>query len=374
VWTPKASTGTNVNDGGALVFFTVVGGTTPGNYVYALFGGKSTVFRRYNVATNTWSPTSGAGSLAATPGPVTAGAALTTDGTAYIYALQGSGTKTFWRYNVAANTWTDFTPAALPDKVGWGGALTLVGNFVYAFAGSGKANLYRYDIQNNFWSKSGTAPPTPPLKSPPGAVAAGGALTTDGTNNLYAFQGQTSAFWKYDIAANTWTALAQFGTPAAAALTTDQGGALVFVQGLNPKGLFSSLDASRSLVVTGDTDTYVVTNTGTVTLAGPVTVTDDHAPVTCPPGALAPGAAMVCTASYTITQADMSAGAVTNVATAHAGGTDSNPARVTVLAFQAPEPTPPNPAPVEQPSIRVTKAPSSQRVRSGGTATFRSRS
>ena len=37
------------------------------------------------------------------------------------------------------------------------------------------------------------------------------------------------------------------------AATPDQGGALVFDPGLNPEGRFSSLSASRSLTVTGDT-------------------------------------------------------------------------------------------------------------------------
>ena len=69
----------------------------------------------------------------------------------------------------------------------------------------------------------------------PGNVAAGGALTTDGTY-LYAFQGKTNAFWRYDLAADTWTTLAPF------AATTDQGGALVFVPGVNPQGRFTSSD------------------------------------------------------------------------------------------------------------------------------------
>jgi len=79
---------------------------------------------------------------------------------------------------------------------------------------------------------------------------------------------------------------------------------------------------------------YVVTNTGNVTLNGPVTVTDDHvatpATVTCPTGHLKSGDSTTCTASYTITQADIDAGSVTNTATAHANGHDSNTAQATV--------------------------------------------
>ena len=82
---------------------------------------------------------------------------------------------------------------------------------------------------------------------------------------------------------------------------------------------------------------YKVTNTGNVTLAGPVTVTDDKATVTCPAGGLAPGAFMTCTASYTITQTDLDNGSVKNTAQAHANGTDSNQDDETVTAVARPE-------------------------------------
>ncbi|QQS48169.1 MAG: DUF11 domain-containing protein [Acidobacteriota bacterium] len=86
----------------------------------------------------------------------------------------------------------------------------------------------------------------------------------------------------------------------------------------------------------GDTISYSykVTNTGNVTLAGPVTVVDNKATVTCPAGSLAPGAMITCTASYTITQADLDAGSVTNTAKASANGVDSNEDSETVTATQ----------------------------------------
>jgi uncharacterized repeat protein (TIGR01451 family) len=77
---------------------------------------------------------------------------------------------------------------------------------------------------------------------------------------------------------------------------------------------------------------YLVTNTGNVSLAGPVTVVDDKTTVTCPPGGLAVGASMNCSAQYTITQADLNAGSVTNIARAHANGTYSNYDDETVTA------------------------------------------
>ncbi|XOF32871.1 MAG: hypothetical protein ACL93V_12745 [Candidatus Electrothrix sp. YB6] len=73
---------------------------------------------------------------------------------------------------------------------------------------------------------------------------------------------------------------------------------------------------------------YEVTNSGNVTVSGQITVADDKSDdESCPAGDLAPGAAMTCTASYTITQDDLDNGSVTNVATAT--GKDPNDSPVT---------------------------------------------
>ena len=79
-----------------------------------------------------------------------------------------------------------------------------------------------------------------------------------------------------------------------------------------------------------------------MSLAGPVTVADDKTSVVCPAlstvgnedGFLDPNEAVTCTASYSITQADLNGGSVTNVAKASAGGTDSNQDSETVTAVQ----------------------------------------
>ena len=80
---------------------------------------------------------------------------------------------------------------------------------------------------------------------------------------------------------------------------------------------------------------FVVKNTGNVTLAGPFTVNDNKVgAVSCPPGSLAPGASVTCTTNHTITQADLDAGALTNIATASGNGLTSNQAQATVTAQQ----------------------------------------
>jgi uncharacterized repeat protein (TIGR01451 family) len=111
--------------------------------------------------------------------------------------------------------------------------------------------------------------------------------------------------------------------PSAASVTTAPAPGISIVKSA------SASDVAHFLAGQVITYTFVVTNTGNVTLA-PVTVTDTGfsgtgslSPVSCPPGgtgtvaSLAPGAQAVCTATYTLTTADVDAGhlADTGVAT-----------------------------------------------------------
>jgi uncharacterized repeat protein (TIGR01451 family) len=81
---------------------------------------------------------------------------------------------------------------------------------------------------------------------------------------------------------------------------------------------------------------YLVTNSGNVTLSGPFTVSDNKTTnESCPATAtLAPGASITCTSSYTITQADLNAGSVTNIASASNGAVTSPSDTETVTANQ----------------------------------------
>jgi mucin-19 len=64
---------------------------------------------------------------------------------------------------------------------------------------------------------------------------------------------------------------------------------------------------------------YTLTNTGNVTLAGPLVVNDDKVTVNCPAASgLAPNDSLNCTATYTVTQNDLDIGRLTNTATATA--------------------------------------------------------
>ena len=93
--------------------------------------------------------------------------------------------------------------------------LATVGNAdrIYAFQG-GSTAFWRYNITGNSWT---------PMAVAPAAVGAGGALAYDGSSYIYAFRGGGStAFWRYDIAGNSWTAMAN--APA----NVGTGGALAY--------------------------------------------------------------------------------------------------------------------------------------------------
>jgi uncharacterized repeat protein (TIGR01451 family) len=90
----------------------------------------------------------------------------------------------------------------------------------------------------------------------------------------------------------------------------------------------------------GDVIQYAfdVTNTGNVTLAGPVLVTDglteDEACPALGDGDLDVGETATCTASYTVTQADLDNGSIQNTATATVDGQTSAPSSATATAAQ----------------------------------------
>ncbi|MEX3015486.1 beta strand repeat-containing protein [Gymnodinialimonas hymeniacidonis] len=87
-------------------------------------------------------------------------------------------------------------------------------------------------------------------------------------------------------------------------------------------------------VVTYD---YVVTNDGNITITSQITVADNRTSVSCPvlpAGGLAPQATITCTASYAVTQGDLNAGSVTNLATASVTQTLANGSTVTETSPQ----------------------------------------
>lgn len=110
---------------------------------------------------------------------------------------------------------------------------------------------------------------------------------------------------------------------------------------------------------------FLVTNTGNAVLSGPVVISDNlTSNESCP--ALStigdfdnffdPGESITCSATYTILQADATAGSVNNVATASAGGATSAPDNVTIT--------------YSPPVLNVTKSVNPNPVSIGEQATY----
>ena len=111
----------------------------------------------------------------------------------------------------------------------------------------------------------------------------------------------------------------------------------------------STLTLTKTTTATGFTSvggtivySYEVTNSGTVTLSGTLAISDDKiasADISCgavPDGGLVPSASVTCSGTYTVVQADLDAGGVTNKATASLDGVTSNEATATV-PWKAPQ-------------------------------------
>lgn len=86
------------------------------------------------------------------------------------------------------------------------------------------------------------------------------------------------------------------------------------------------------------TYSYNISNTGSSNVPGPITISDNKiANVSCPSGDLAAGASMTCTATYTITQADIDGLSISNTALALSSSGSSNVGAATVTAILNPK-------------------------------------
>ena len=180
---------------------------------------------------------------------------------------------------------------------------------------------------------SGTGTP-PAISCPVTELAPAASTTCTGT---YAV---TQA--DLDAGSVTNTATANGTDPGGAAVVSDPSTATVTAD-QTPALLLDKSTTSTTYDSVGDTlqYSYEVTNSGNVTITGAITVDDDRivAPnsVNCPAlpaGGLAPGDSITCTATHIVSQADLDAGSVVNVATATDGSTVSPPDSETVDGTQ----------------------------------------
>ncbi len=115
---------------------------------------------------------------------------------------------------------------------------------------------------------------------------------------------------------------------------------LTVTSGQNPALTIVKSASPTTYATTGQTITYIynVTNSGNVNIKGPINIIDSliNGPISIPNTDLGPGQSVLGIANYTITQADINSGSVTNSAYANNNNTNSNTATLTVTAVQNP--------------------------------------
>jgi uncharacterized repeat protein (TIGR01451 family)/LPXTG-motif cell wall-anchored protein len=207
--------------------------------------------------------------------------------------------------------------ASRPTVTGAGQVVT------YSFHVVNTGNQTLTDVAINETQFSGTGTP-PVIDCPATTLAPQGTL--DCTGPYTVTQGDI------DAGSITNTATVSGTPPTGPVVTSAPSNATVAVVALPHLTLVKSADPATVSVVGDEVDyTFTITNSGNVTLAG--VGIDESAfsgsgtlsSIDCPTGPLAPTASVECTASYSVTQADVDAGSVTNTATAHGTAPDDSP-------------------------------------------------
>jgi len=198
---PAGTTFDEAFQGGTLATFSSQPGTTGINsfgvtnrLVYAFQGG-STAFWAYDPSTNSWDSSS----LPAVPGSTATGSALTNDGERYLYAFQG-GSRAFYRYDAILNVWSDAAVTDLPltaSVTGAGASLVYLDGYIYAFPGGGTREFWRYNVADNTWTR---------LSDTSDNVGAGGSLATDGTDVFALLGNNSNRFRRFDVETLAWGA------------------------------------------------------------------------------------------------------------------------------------------------------------------------
>ena len=195
---PAAPSGKAVKKGGSLTWH------DGDNLIFATKGYKTGDFYSYSPSTNSWTQ------LAIVPSgptgrPVSKGGRLVADGDRYVYLVKGNNTFEFWRYDPDTTGWeqqADVPLGASGKKVKGGGDLAYVTvndtGYVYFLKGY-RMDFLRYNTVTNQWQTMASAPPG--IK---GKWYRGSFMVYPGGNLLYAHQAKYHAFYRYDIAADSW--------------------------------------------------------------------------------------------------------------------------------------------------------------------------
>jgi hypothetical protein len=163
--------------------------------VWALAGGGSREFWRFNVAQNNWTR------LPDVPAPVHDGGAIAIsrydDMFFHMTAITGGGTSVMWVFNSASETWS---PEAAPFVIGKGAAMTWTYHGDLEILAGGDTRAFWKRTFNGAWIR---------LADTPGPVTTGAGLSFSGfgaNEDTYAvFGGGSTEAWSYNHPTDTWS-------------------------------------------------------------------------------------------------------------------------------------------------------------------------
>lgn len=155
-------------------------------------------FFAYDIATDTWAEDD-------TPLALNNqyGSTLTYDGSRYIYWTRG-GSTSFYRYDYMADSGSRWSTMANIPYAGNSASLVYKNGYIYAIRGDATLSFYRYDVAANTWSD----PLVADLPSATYRAYYGAALADGDDGYLYLTRGENSFhFLRYSISGNSWEVL-----------------------------------------------------------------------------------------------------------------------------------------------------------------------
>lgn len=204
-----------IQQGATLIY----GGTNAqGDDLLFAFRGNGRTFWRYNIESGNWQE------MKKLPGFASAelGADLVYTGGDYIYALMGGNTTDFLRFDKEQGNkgkWEKMTDLPLPSGVGVGGGGSLAyhsGDYIYALQGGGSDQFWRYTISSDTWKA---------LDPTPAGVDSGGDLVMVGPGNGYALRGGNNPeFWEFTVTPLQYDIQSQAGSSSIRARIQLDGG------------------------------------------------------------------------------------------------------------------------------------------------------
>jgi hypothetical protein len=195
---PAGSFRKSIRDGGWLAYDISLG------RIYAAKSNRTGEFYAYDPVKDSWS-TMASWPNGAEAKPPRAGAAGCSDGSGTIYATKGNNTPGFWRYDATSDSWHQLksVPLGASNKRVKGGT-----DIVWAYKGTTgspyllkgyKNEFYRYDVATDEWQTLVSAPVGSHPKWDKGSW-----LASDGGRYIYAFKAKYHEFYKYDVENGVW--------------------------------------------------------------------------------------------------------------------------------------------------------------------------